>query len=53
MIVVVTVERFHMSEERDETGLVRAASWWLCDAKDSYNCNEFDYHIPFRLRLRA
>ena len=27
-----------MSEERDETGLVRAACWRLCDAKDSYSC---------------
>jgi len=35
---VVTVEGFHMSEERDETGLVRSACWWLCDAKDSYSC---------------
>jgi len=38
MIVVVTVEGFHMSEERDETGLVRAACWQLCDAKNSYSC---------------
>ena len=37
-IVVVTVEGFHMSKERDETGLVRAACWQLCDAKDSYSC---------------
>ena len=36
--MVVTVEGFHMSKERDETGLVRAACWQLCDAKDSYSC---------------
>jgi len=27
-----------MSEERDETCLVRAACWRLCDAKDPYSC---------------
>jgi len=27
-----------MGEGRDETGLVRAARWRVCDAKDSCSC---------------
>ena len=33
----VTVEGFYMSEERDETGLVRAVCWQLYDMKSSYS----------------
>jgi len=31
------VEGFYMGEERDETGLIQAACWRLCNVKDSYS----------------